>query len=83
MNRPDRYAWVQDIPDNNAWMLGIQRYNLNLEIFEQVFFATGQDWLESQGIFINAASSDDPYQYLRDWLTLDAEKSSLRNMSPK
>lgn len=83
MNRPDRYAWVQDIPDNNAWMLGIQRYNLNLEIFEQVFFATGEDWLVSQGLFSMAASSDDPYQYLRDWLNLDVENTSLRNMSPK
>lgn len=83
MNRPDRYDWVQDIPDNNAWMLGIQRYNLNLEIFEQVFFATDEDWLATNSIFHDATSSDDPYQYLRDWLNFDIENSNPKIQSPK
>lgn len=69
MNRPDRYDWVQDIPDNNARMLGIQRYNLDLDIFEQVFAATGEDWLAVREVFLKAADNSDPYSYLRDWLS--------------
>ena len=69
MNRPDRYDWVQNIPDNNAWMLGVQRYNLDLQIFEQVFDATSEDWLSVRDIFLEAAKNSDPYSYLQNWLS--------------
>ena len=65
MNWPQRYDWVADFPANNAWMLGIQRYNLDLEVFEQVFAATGEDWATALELFREAARQTDPYDYLR------------------
>lgn len=69
MNRPERYDWVRNLPANNAWMLGVRRYNLDLEVFEQVFTATGRDWVVSLRLFRDAASRSDPYGYLRASLT--------------
>lgn len=69
MNHPDGYDWVQDLPTNNAWLLGIRRYNLDLAVFQDVFEATGRDWPASLKVFRTAASEQDPYAYLRSWLT--------------
>lgn len=69
MHRPERFDWVQDLPPNNAWMLGIRRYNLDLGVFEQVFFATGEDWSASLEVFKEAARHSDPYGYLLAWLS--------------
>jgi len=68
MNNPDRYDWVQNVPTNNAYMLGIRRYNLDLEVFEHVFAATGGDWAESLELFRSAADRSAPYDFLQDWL---------------
>ncbi|UCE60719.1 MAG: aminopeptidase [Phycisphaerales bacterium] len=68
MNQPDRFDWVANLPTNNAWMLGVRRYNLDLDVFEEVFAATGEDWAQSLYIFRAAASESDPYAYLRSWL---------------
>jgi len=68
MNNPDRYTWVRDMPVNNAWLLGIRRYNLEIDVFEQVLQATGNDWPASINLFRQAANSDQPYDFLRTWL---------------
>jgi len=68
MNRPERYEWAVDLPVNNAWMLGIRRYNLELELFEQVFADTGEDWHAALERFRTASRADDPYAYLRESL---------------
>jgi predicted aminopeptidase len=68
MNRPERYNWVADLPTNNAYMLGVRRYNLDLDVFEQVFAATGEDWAASLGVFQAAADASDSYAYLQTWL---------------
>jgi len=68
MNDPDRYDWVQNVPTNNAYMLGVRRYNLDLAVFEQVFAATGGDWPASLELFGAAADHSSPYEFLQDWL---------------
>jgi len=68
MNHPDVYAWVRYLPTNNAWLLGVQRYNLDLDVFQDAFTATGEDWSASLQLFDSAAAERDPYAYLRAWL---------------
>lgn len=69
MNDPDSYRWVEEFgfPVNNAWMLGIRRYNLDLAVFQQVFDAVGGDWSAALELFHRAAASSDPYAFLRAW----------------
>ncbi len=54
-------------------MLGVRRYNLDLDVFEQVFAATGEDWAQSLELFRTAATESDPYAYLRSWLETGTE----------
>jgi len=68
MNDPDRYEWVRNLPTNNAWMLGARRYSLDLEVFQDVFAATGDDWSASLQLFHAAAAASDPYAHLKTWL---------------
>jgi hypothetical protein len=68
MNDPDRYAWVADMPTNNAWMLSNYRYNLDLDLFADVLAANGRDWRASIAVFREAARSNDVKAYLREWL---------------
>jgi len=66
MNHPEPYAWVADqLPVNNAWFLGIRRYNLDLDVFDAVFDASGGDWGMSLALFRQAASQPAPYEFLR------------------
>lgn len=68
MNVPENYAWVEEgFPVNNAWMLGIRRYNLDLGLFEEVFEEVDRDWAQAKLVFAAAAGSADPYAFLRDW----------------
>ena len=70
MHHPEPFAWIANgLPVNNAWYLGIRRYNLDLDVFEQVFEATGRDWPQSISLFREAAADPAPYQYLREWLS--------------
>ena len=71
MHHPERFAWVAGFPINNAFLLGIRRYNLEIGLFQSVFDATGRDWAVSITVFRASAASDDPYVYLRDWLGVD------------
>ena len=68
MNRPERYEWATSITANNAWMLAIRRYHLDLDVFGQVHSATGGDWGATLDVFGAAARDSDPYGYLRRWL---------------
>jgi predicted aminopeptidase len=78
MNYPSNYEWVSaGLPVNNAWMLGIRRYNLDLGVFERVFEATGQDWGASLDAFRAAADADEPYVFLELWLESGASPSDL------
>lgn len=68
MHDPGHYEWVRTLPTNNALLMTLRRYNFNLELFEQVYRATGDDWAVAQEVFREAASSADPYEYMLDWL---------------
>ena len=68
LNRPDDYAWVREgFPVNNAWLLGVRRYNLELDVFSAVFDASGRNWSTALRVFREAAAADQPYDYLRAW----------------
>jgi predicted aminopeptidase len=69
MNDPDAYEWVRNLPTNNAWLLGVRRYNLDLDVFQDLFTTTGEDWTVSLQLFRAAVAEPDPYAYLRTWLT--------------
>lgn len=75
MHVPENYQWATDLPVNNAWMLGIRRYNLELGVFQQVFEATGEDWNAALEWFQTASKVDDPYTYLQERLA-NTEPSS-------
>ena len=68
LSDPVYYAALADFPTNNAWMLGNRRYNLDLDLFEAVFHAAGDNWPESLDVYGQAAAGDDPQAFLRRWL---------------
>ncbi len=68
MNTPERYEWVQNLPANNAWMLGNYRYNLDLDLFARVHEATGRNWTQSMSVFQSSADAADPIAFLQEWL---------------
>ena len=68
MNDPDRYAGVETMPTNNAWMLANRRYNFDLDLFERVYEATGRVWRDALSVFRDAAGAGDPNTYLRNWI---------------
>ena len=83
MNDPTRFEWAANLPTNNAFMLGIRRYNLDLGVFEGVFQATGEDWTASLELFRRSAEAAEPYEYLRDWLDSDpATKAGAGGAEP-
>jgi predicted aminopeptidase len=66
---PDSFASYAQLPTNNAWMLANHRYNLNLDVFADVYRTTGLDWAATLEVFRAAATgSDDSLDYLRSWL---------------
>ncbi len=67
MNVPENYTWVENLPENNAFMLGVRRYNLDLQAFQRVFDAANQDWGEAMTAYRQAAQADDPYAFLDGW----------------
>lgn len=78
MHTPEDYAWVRDLPTNNAWMLANYRYTLDLDVFAQVHTATRADWHESLRVLRRAAKASDPFAFLRGWLADDA--ATLREL---
>jgi len=79
MNHPDAYEWVQDLPTNNAWLLGVRRYNLDLDVFQDAFTETGEDWSASLQLFRAAAAAPDAFVYLRSWLTESQTTTSTKS----
>lgn len=80
MHSPELFDWVQDMPTNNAYVLGFQRYNLDLELFEAVFLTTAGNWSETLEVFRNAAAAgQDPHSALKTWLTSDASLDRERH----
>lgn len=68
MSDPDRYGGLLTVEINNAYVLINRRYNLDLDLFQAVYDALGQDLSAAIQIFAASDRSDDPKQYLRDWL---------------
>lgn len=68
MNFPENYDWVEHLPANNAWLLGHYRYNLDLEVFGEVYEAVGGDWAAALEVFRQASRADDPFAFLRAWV---------------
>lgn len=68
LNYPDVFGGYANLPTNNAWMRLHYRYNLDLEVFEGIFAALDEDWAAALEVFRAAASADDSFAYLSDWL---------------
>lgn len=69
LSYPEVFGHYADLPTNNAWLLANYRYNLDLDLMEQVHTATGEDWPATLNVFRAAASAPgDPFAYLREWL---------------
>ena len=57
---------------------------LYLDVFENVFAATGEDWVASLAVFRAAASNPDPYGNLQDWLESSEDVSlSLKSATDR
>lgn len=70
LNYPRNFAGYADLPTNNAWMLSNYRYNLNLDVFADVYRAVGADWPAALAVFADAATAQgNPYDALRTALT--------------
>jgi len=67
LNHPENFTWVADLPVNNAYMLGIRRYNLDLDAFDRVFQAVDRDWASALAVYAQAAAAPDAYAFLRAW----------------
>jgi predicted aminopeptidase len=69
MHDPVVFDFVQNLPANNAYMLLQHRYNLNLDVFNGVYQALGENWAATLGVFSAAAAVEgDPFTFLQDWL---------------
>lgn len=68
MNEPNRYAGLLDLDIDNAYVLIQRRYNLDMDLFQEVYDALGQELPEAIDVFTASAGADDPKQYLRDWV---------------
>jgi predicted aminopeptidase len=83
MHNPENYAWIEEMPSNNAWMLANRRYNFDLALFAQVHEAIGGDWESSLDVFRAAAVADDPWAFMRTWLVdggnAEAESDALKS----
>lgn len=69
LHAPNRYGLLNDMPDNNAFVLLYQRYNERQSLFNAVFEATGEQWTATIGVYQQAAAAaGDPFDYLQNWL---------------
>jgi predicted aminopeptidase len=73
LNMPDQWAWIVDLPTNNAWLLANQRYNFELDRFQQVHEINGGDWSASLAVFRQAASADNWQSFLDNWLAQNSK----------
>ncbi len=68
MHQPERYDWVERMPDNNAFIMGWQRYNAKPLLFQEVYEAEGSQWETALAVFAEASTQADPFGYLTTWL---------------
>ncbi|MEW6199967.1 MAG: aminopeptidase [Planctomycetota bacterium] len=69
LNYPEVFDYLAELPTNNAWVLGHYRYNLNLDVFAEVYVATGRAWPTALAVYrAAAAASGDPFEHLQRWL---------------
>ncbi len=74
LNYPDVFSGYADMPTNNARMRLNYRYNMDLDVFEQVFTIQNRDWAATLNVFRAAATStEDPFDYLREWVRTNGE----------
>ncbi len=67
MHAPERFDRAAELPTNNAFILGLQRYQGRLDVFERVFDAAGGSWPVAMALFRQAANHQgDPYDFLID-----------------
>ncbi len=62
------YAGVADLPMDNARVMIMRRYNLDLDLFQSVYDKLGKNLPAAIQIFAQSTGAADPKQYLRDWL---------------
>ena len=68
LSDPDRWAFIREIPMNNAVILAGVRYGGGLSDFADVLEKTGGDFSEALAVFAEAANRDDSREYLREWV---------------
>jgi predicted aminopeptidase len=68
LNFPENNAYYGAFPTNNAWVLALSRYNYDLDLMRRVYEEAGRSWPAALRVFADAAASDRPFQYLREWL---------------
>ena len=74
LNYPDVFSGYAEMPTNNAWMRLHYRYNMDLDVFEQVFTILNRDWAATLNVYQAAATStQDPFVYLREWVQTNGE----------
>ncbi len=78
MNIPSNYEWVKKLPANNAWMMSVRRYNLDLDVFERVFEANNGDWEASLTVFDAASRANDAFAYLDSWSASQNKVTSVQ-----
>ncbi len=67
-NDTELYAALLNVEIDNAYVLIHRRYNLDLQLFQDVYQALGNDLAAAVLVFAEADDAPDPKQYLRDWL---------------
>jgi predicted aminopeptidase len=76
LNNQAGYQGVLNLPTNNAWILLNRRYNLDLDLFQQVYEASGNNIPAALQVFGQAAQASDAKVYLRDWLAAQSQPAS-------
>lgn len=82
MYRPDAFSWLAELPPNNAFLLGVRRYNLDVDLFARVWAATGQNWPAANSTFLIAVEQSEPYEYLRQWVSAHETNAAERLAQP-
>lgn len=68
LQNPQHFAYLAQVPINNAWVLLYYRYNKGLDLFERVYQASGEDLAAAVVVFQQAGQAQDAYEYLEQWL---------------
>jgi len=69
LNDPSRFSRLEKFETNNAGILANIRYQGGLDLFRQVYDASGQDFPATLDVLRQAADRSDSRGFLADWLT--------------